>query len=260
MEWLDRFVSIMNVVSETKIEGMSITTIAHSTGLSKGTLHRMLSNMIDYHLIVQNPDTKKYRLGPQSMAWGSRFLLGQDPSRLLSGYCDDLAERTNLYTFLCRIDNGEVYCIYTCQPSKERKKYFVHVGQRMPIHCTAAAKSLIAFLPLAEVNTLFAQHSAVAFTNHTKQETAQLVDELLMIQKTRVAFCHEELELGVAAISTPIVLSNDQMLPTFSITLISDAGFIDEHQELLVKELLRVGSKASEYMELVQLLTSTKGM
>lgn len=190
------------------------------------------------------------------MVWGSRFVLGQDPAGLLSRYCDVLAERTGLYTFLCRINEGEVYCIYTRQPSKIRKKYFVHVGQRMPIHCTAAAKSILAFLPSSQVGLIMSRNHMAKFTDYTKTDVNQIIGELQAVKETRVAFCKEELEMGVSAISTPVFAGNERA--AFSISLISDAAFIQKYEDSLVHELLHIGQEASEHMGRVHLLTSVK--
>ena len=62
MEWMDRFVSIMNAVSMENEHGVGVTSLAGETGLSKGTLHRILQDMVRCRLIVQMPETKKYHL------------------------------------------------------------------------------------------------------------------------------------------------------------------------------------------------------
>lgn len=256
MEWLERFVNVMDIVSESVESGVSITDIARATGLSKGTLHRVLKDMIGHNLVVQNADTRKYSLGPKSLVWGSKFVLGQDPAGLLAQYCDLLAERTNLYTFLCRMSAGEVYCIYTRQPSKFSKKYFVHVGQRMPIHCTAAAKSILAFLPQPVIHHIISQNTRVRFTEYTKVDSHEIINELRTITETGAAFCKEELELGVSGISTPIFTGDGRA--AFSISLLSDAVYITQHHDRLVSEIIHIGKQASEQMARIRLLSSVK--
>ncbi|WP_282200937.1 IclR family transcriptional regulator [Collibacillus ludicampi] len=257
MEWMDRFTAVMDSVSEGGMDGLGVTEIARKTGLTKGTLHRMLKSMVEHRLIVQDPRTRKYRLGPKSMQWGSRFLVGQDPSGLLSDYCDLLAERTDLYTYLCRFDSGEVYCIYTRQPSTSRNKYFVHVGQRMPLHCSAAAKAILAFQPPSVVNALLLKEKPVKYTEFTKTDIQGRITELNEVFKSRIAFCEEELEVGVTAMSTPIFHGKREAL--LSISLIGSTSYINSHRELLINELLQIGEKASEHIASAHLLTSTRG-
>lgn len=254
VEWLDRFVAVMNIISEATIEGISMTEIANQTDLKKGTLHRMLSDMVAQRLITQSLATKRYRLGPQAMVWGSKFVVGQDPSGLLSGYCDSLAKNTNLYVFLCRFVNGEVYCTYTRQPSNGRNKYFVHVGQKLPLHCSAAAKAILAFQPFLEVTTLLSQDSTIKYTDYTKTDPADILAELHMIKDSHVAFCKEELEMGVSTISTPVFINNDEAF--FSISLIGGIAYMNQYEESLINSLRQVGQAASEQMRMTHVLTS----
>ena len=246
---------VMDSISEGSMVGLGVTELVNRTQLSKGTLHRMLTSMVKHNLISQNTETRKYRLGPKSMVWGSRFLAGQDTFALLTEYCDLLAERTGLYTHLCRFDAGEVYCIYTRQPSEGRTAYFVHVGQRMPLHCTAAAKAILAFQPPSAVNSLFAKEQVQRYTEYTKIDLQELKAELDEVSKTRVAFCVEEIEPGVSAISTPVFHRKGEAL--FSIGLLEATQHLNSRRESLIEELLKMGEKASERMAAAYLLTST---
>ena len=259
MEWLDRFVSVMDIISEESMEGLGTSELAKRTLLSKGTLHRMLKEMLGHGLIVQNPQTHKYSLGIKSMVWGSRFLEGQDPIGLLREHCDLLAQRTNLYTYLCRFDAGQVYCTYTKQPSDVRNTYFVHVGQRMPLHCTAAAKAILAYQSPDTVESLFLKESAERFTEYTKADVHVLRAELEEVAKQRVAFCVEEMEPGVSAVATPIFHGKGEVLT--SIGLIAASQYIDANRDDLVKELISIEEKASARISSAYLLASTgRGM
>jgi len=254
VEWLDRMVAVMDIISEATLDGISMTEIANKTDLKKGTIHRMLRDMVDQKLVTQNITSKKYGLGPKAMVWGSKFVLGQDPSGLLSRYCDMLAVSTNLYAFLCRFTNGEVYCTYTRQPSNERNKYFVHVGQKMPLHCSAAAKAILAFQPSSEVDFLLSRNSTIKYTDATKIGLTHVMDELSIIKDSHVAFCKEELEIGVSTISTPVFINQDEAL--FSISLIGGISYMNQHEESLINALRKIGQEASEQMRIIHVLSS----
>ena len=256
MEWLDRLVAVMDIISEATMDGISMTEIANITDLKKGTLHRILREMVDHSLIIQSISTKKYRLGPKTMVWGSNFVLGQDPSGLLSGYCDTLAASTNLYVFLCRFVNGEVYCTYARQPSNGRNTYFVHVGQKMPLHCSAAAKAILAFQPPHKVDVLISRNSNVKYTDYTNMDRTHLIDELGIIKDSHVAFCKEELEMGVSTISTPIFINKDEAL--FSISLIGGISYMNRYEESLINTLCKFGEDASEQLRITHVLTSNE--
>lgn len=255
MEWLNRFVTIMDLISMASIDGIGTSELSKKTLLSKGTLYRILQNMVEHDLIVQDSQTHKYSLGPRSMVWGGTFLAGRDPIRLLWEHCDQLAHRTGLYTYLCRLDAGQVYCVYTKQPSTVRNTYFVHVGQRMPLHCTAAAKAIVAFHPLDSIESLLSQEPLQRYTENTKIDLNDLAVEYHEITRTRVAFCTEEIEVGISAMATPVFHGKDKVVS--SIGLIGTRQEIEDNQELLIKELRQIEVKASARMSSAYLLAST---
>lgn len=261
MEWLDRFTKLMDILSYSTQEGLGIAEISLQTDISKSTLCRMLKDMDRHSLVFQDSVTKKYRLGTRSMLWGTQFLSRQDPDGLLTENCNVLAERTGLYTYLCRLDADEIFCIYTRQPGKERTKYFVHVGQRMPVHCTAAAKAILSFQSRSLTEDLFqkaeAQGRLQAFTVKTKTTLNELLPELQMIPETRIAQCEEELELGVSALSTPVF--DNQRRVNYCLNIIGSASYIQEHRSELINELLHIGDLASEQLAVAIRLSSIEG-
>ena len=252
MEWLDRFVSVMDIVSDTSLDGMSMTEIQHETGLAKSTLHRMLTDMVDQGLLSQIQANKRYRIGPRSMVWGSKYLEGQDPSKLLARFCDLLSQRTGLYVFLCRYDDGEVYCIYTRRPDAQRVKYFVHIGQKMPLHCSAASKAILAFQNPKEVEYLLSRQNYQPFTEYTKCKQKDILKELEQVKEAGVAFCRNEMEAGVTTISVPVTFSGEEVM--FSISLIGETSDLESREINLLRELLRTGQEASKFMKLAKSL------
>lgn len=256
MEWLERIVSVMDIISTESMEGIGISELSKRTLLGKGTLHRMLQGMVEHKLLMKHQETRKYSLGPKAMVWGSKFLAGHDPIELLREQCDVLAQRTGLYTYLSRFDSGQVYCIYTKQPSDIRHTYFVHVGQRMPLYCTAAAKAIFAFQAPDIVESVFLRERQEKFTMYTKTNIEEIKTELSEVAKTKVAFCQEEMEPNVVAIATPVFHNKNEIAA--SIGLIGAAAHINQNREFLIKELIATGERASNRMESAYLLASTK--
>lgn len=255
MEWLDRFISVMDTISDEGKQGLGVSEISRRTSLTKGTLHRILRNMVEHRLVVQDTVSKKYRLGYKSMMWGSQFLSGLDTSNILSEYCDTLAEETGLYTHLSRFDTNEVFCIYTRQPNKSRNKYFVHVGQRMPLHCAAAAKSILAFQPKDVAEGLLLRNQPLTkYTDATKTEIVELKQEMEEISTRSIAFCEEELEEGVTAVSTPVFHDKDNVV--LSISIVGSSKYINENRYFLTNALLEIGQKASQHLGYAHVLTT----
>jgi len=254
MEWLNRFTEVMDCLCESPVEGIGISELARRTQLSKSTIHRMLNSMMEHRLVTQNTQTKQYGLGPRAMFWGSQFLRSQDPIGVMGQYCEEISSRTGLYSYLSRFQGDQVYCTHTHQPSHLRNKYFVHVGQRMPFYCTAASKVILAYQEQDRIHSLLLRESFQAITPYTLSTREELERELLAVLKEGVAYCLQELELGVSAISVPIF--HEEGKTTVSLSVVGECSVIENNKEEIIHHLKIVSDKASKHLKSMYLLTS----
>ncbi|WP_162297074.1 IclR family transcriptional regulator [Sporolactobacillus pectinivorans] len=254
MEWMDRFVKLMDTISDCPPSGIGITELSKETLLSKGTLHRMLQCMLDHKIVLQSHETKKYMLGPKSMKWGSTFLQMQDPVGLLAQYCNRLGEETGLYAFICRFQGDEIFCTYTHQPSEMRNSFFVHVGQRMPLHCAAAAEIILAYQAADIIKTMIEKEKLTAYTPFTVTDETEIARRLRLARGARIASCMQELELGQSALSAPIFHQPDQTV--ISISVVGDHHDIEARTEDLIKALKKISAEASEHLMSMNTLSS----
>ncbi|MFL6517233.1 MAG: IclR family transcriptional regulator [Bacillus sp. (in: firmicutes)] len=256
MDWLNRFTDVMDCISEHSVEGIGVSELSRRTNLSKSTIHRMLSSMLSKQFVTQNHQTKNYLLGPKALFWGSQFLRSQDPNGLMGKYCEEISGKTGLYSYLCIFHGEQFYCTYTHQPSHLRNKYFVHVGQRMPSYCTAAAKAILAYQQPDCIQTLLAKESYKQFTPFTLTNQEALEWELETVFKEEIAYCHQELEIGVTAISAPIFHKEKKC--AMSLSIVGESMLIDSNKETNIQNLKTVAEKASSHLTSMHMLTSIR--
>ena len=256
MEWMSRFVSVMDVLSRHAQDGMGVTELAEATGLSKATLHRTLQDMIAHRLALQEPRTRRYYPGPTVMVWGSRFVAGRDISRVLAPSCDAIAARLGFYAFLSRYVSDEVYCIYARQPRPEARTYYVHVGQRMPIYASAAAKAILAFQPEAKVQFLMEHAARNVFTDCTHVNVAEIMAELAEVRKARIAWCREEMERGVYAVSVPV--AGRSRTVEYSLSLVGSAE-LWQARDVAEQQLLAALPKLEETLQAAEAYQQSDG-
>lgn len=256
MEWLNRFTDVMDCISENPIEGIGISELSRRTALSKSTVHRMLSSMMSHQLVTQNSQTKQYVLGPKAMFWGSQFLRSQDPIGLMGQYCEEISNKTGLYSYLSRFQGDQVYCTHTHQPADFRNKFFVHVGQRMPFYCSAASKAILAYQGPERIRNLLSNETITPITPFTLSSQEAVEMDLEGVLNENVAFCLQELEIGVSAISAPIF--HEQGKTSMSLSVVGESTLIEANKDSIVHDLKIVSEKASEHLKSMHLLTSIK--
>ena len=77
-------------------------------------------------------------------------------------------------------------------------------GSRVPIHCTANGKLLLAFAPRRRRERLLSSISLERYTRNTLTERAALHRELLEIRRRGYAEDNEEFLVGVCCLAVPV--------------------------------------------------------
>src|SRR5690606_22737780 len=138
------------------------------TGLSKGTLARMLNTLVLFRLVRHEESDSTYRLGHRLFelahrVWESFDLRGA-AAPVLDRLADEIAETVAIAT----IDADEV--LYIDQRSRGGAFGFrIEVGRRAPLHCTAGGKALLAFAAPHEQRALL---DRIRLTRHTANTIA----------------------------------------------------------------------------------------
>jgi DNA-binding IclR family transcriptional regulator len=88
-------------------------------------------------------------------------------------------------------------------PPERQVKNIGRVGRRMPAHCTAAGKLLLAYLPPEELEQAIPT-KLQRFTPHTITDPGQLGRELAQIRERDYAVAREELEEGLNAVAASV--------------------------------------------------------
>jgi DNA-binding IclR family transcriptional regulator len=131
-------------------------------------------------------------------------LLGALPRRALSVLAD-LSDRVQAQTYLSVLAQDDVVGVESAQPANGRRLNIVsYEARRIPLHCGAAAKAILAFQPSQYTNRMIQRCNFQPFTMYTIASPAELFTQLETVYRTGYALCKEEFELGVTALAVPI--------------------------------------------------------
>jgi DNA-binding IclR family transcriptional regulator len=110
-----------------------------------------------------------------------------------------------------------------------------HMGARLPLHCTASGKALLAGLQSDELQRVVPE-TLKAYTPNTRTDRAVLLLELEEVRRTGVAYDHEEYVMGVCAVATPV---RDAVGAIGALTVEVPANRFSEREDLIASALLR---------------------
>ncbi len=246
MQGIQRQVALLDAISGAPGSGASIGNLCRATGLPKSTAHRMLESLKEHGMVVQEEDSKKWRLGPKVAFWAGKYLEGPSSLAPLSRFVCRLSQETQFFSYLTVLDHGELVCVAVERPER-KAQVFVQLGSRIPILSTAAAKALLAHQPESVARPLVER--AIAENPHTRFDTVTVgsyFEELAETCRCGYAKCTEELEVGVSALGAPILNARDY--PVASLTAVAPTAALVKEWDSTIEKLLAITGEASAMM------------
>jgi len=185
------------------LEDASLTELQRRLGVSGPTLFRILATLAERGYVEKHPRSGRYRASLR--AWA----LGAQVARRVS--LVDVA-RPHLQTLLAEateaphlaVLQGEAIVIIDRLEAPHPVRVDTYVGQRVPAHCSATGKAILAFLPEPALTAALAQ-PLTRFTAATTVDRTSLARELAAIRAQGHAVNQGEWRPGVCAIAVPIL-------------------------------------------------------
>lgn len=201
---LDRALDVLEALAEADDE-ITLSQLTERVGLPLGTVHRLLSSLVERGYAAQDRETRLYGPGPRVLevaaraAANRRFSLSRIARPALQELTSATDETSNLLTL--QGDEG----VYSEQVSSARLvRMFTEVGQRVPLYCTGGGKAILSGLSPDQIEAYLSRTSLRAFTPKTLASPDRLRDELEQARLRGFALDDEEREAGVCCVAAPI--------------------------------------------------------
>jgi IclR family pca regulon transcriptional regulator len=111
------------------------------------------------------------------------------------------------------------------------------LGSRLPVHCTATGRVLLAALPPEEAELRLKRMVREQLTPHTTTDVAALMGILKEVRAKGYALSKEEIEIGVNSIAVPIRGADGQTIASMSIVCATSRRTIESIIEDFLPEL-----------------------
>jgi DNA-binding IclR family transcriptional regulator len=197
---------------------MGIAEISEKMNMGLSTVHRILNTLKYRGYILQNQKTLKYRLGMKLFELGCEVQSTKNLIKNTRSYLKKLTELTKETSNLAILEGKEVIYLNTIE-SSEILRTGIHQGTRLPAHCTALGKVLLAFLPQEDFNSLYENNKLlVSITPNSISSFDGLKKELKKVKEQGYAIDREEFKVGINCISSPIFGKDGKFIAAISIT------------------------------------------
>lgn len=185
-----------------------IADMAEELELGRSTTHRYATTLVTLGYLEQGP-SRKYRLASRVSDFGLSLLDSMVVRRVAREHLRELRARTGRTASLGVLGEGEVAYIDRWQGARQGQYAVdagVGLGTRLPLHCTAAGKVLLARLPEVEQRETIAKLRLAKRGPKTITTKTALRAELeRVLAGDGVAVEDEELLAGRRAVAAAVV-------------------------------------------------------
>ena len=182
---------------------LGVTEIAERVGLAKPTVYGLLRTLEKHDLVVQDPDSGKYSLGPGVLQLGNAYLDGSELRARSLLWAEALAQRANEAVWVATLSGTRVIVLHhVFRP--DNTVQILEVGAAIPWHACALGHAIVAQLPASASARVMAA-DLVPLTGRTKTTRAVLSRALGQVRKNGYAVEDQEATVGDAGVAAPIM-------------------------------------------------------
>ncbi|MEM8948897.1 MAG: IclR family transcriptional regulator [Pseudomonadota bacterium] len=212
---LDRAIDIMTAVSE--VDGITLTSIAHQTGTTTSTTHRILTSLETNGFVTMDKERKLWFIGVTAFQIGNGFLRNRKVVDMARPLMRDLMGETGESVNLGVEDDGSI--VYLAQIECHNPiRAFHRPGTRTMIHSSAMGKAILATWSDGEIKKLMEKVGMPGFTRKTLTDDRRFFADLEKTRERSWALDDEEATVGMRCVAAAICNEFNEVVAAVSIS------------------------------------------
>ena len=221
-----------------------VTEVSQALNLSKSKAHALLASLASVGLL-RHTKAGRYRIGWSVLAMNRVLGATTEFFYYARPAMHALAARTGELIHLGTLDGGQV--VYVHRVGGPRAvRIAVSAGNRLPAHCSAIGKVLLAHLPSGARRDLLVNTDLVARTAHTITDPALLEAHLIDVCRQGFAFDRDEAVEGISCVAAPITAPGQGVVAAMSMTMPSDR--LNADRDLYTRWIVHAGKHTSRHL------------
>ncbi len=200
---LERGLAVLELIAHQP-EGLTLTEINEALKLSSASGFRIATALEELGYVQREATTKRFRLTHKLLLLGQPRPAGRSLVAAALEPMRRVLHATGETTQLCCLA-GDACVIIEQLPSLYPFKYFVDLGSRVPLHCAAPGKAMLAFLPPSDLARLLEDMRLEKHTKNTLTSRKVLLAELDHTRTSGYAVdCGEHFE-AIHCVAAPVL-------------------------------------------------------
>lgn len=208
-------IDILQVFSPSEPR-LSLADIATRLDLPKSTAHNLLQTLLSRGL-VEKVDGDHYALGTTLISLTQAVRVNVELRDRAAPVLRELADVCRESVLLAILDGNYLLYVYAIE-SPSRLLGRTAVGDRVPLHCTAIGKSILAHLPIQDVEAIIIAVGMPPSTEATITDLPTLLKDLELIRQRGYSLDCQEHEASTFCIGAPIFDASGRIIAACSIS------------------------------------------
>src|SRR5574337_162071 len=194
-----RLFALLEVIAATD-QHHTLQSLVEETGLPKATLHRMLQQLEAAELLQREGDNRHYGIGARLRRLAENLLLNDTQRGARHAVLRKLVEQVGESCNITALSGDEVIYLDRVETAAPLR-FYLRAGSRVPVHCSASGKVLLAQMSPAQRRRLLAHAPLEKFTATTNTDLDRLEREIARVRKNGYALDEEEFLPGLMCIA-----------------------------------------------------------
>ncbi len=186
---------------------LGVAELSRRLELDRSAVQRLVSSLADAGLLDQDQVSSKYRLGLGLLELSGTMVKCRGFPDVVRPYLRHLADLVSESTYLGVLDRASVLEIEEI-PGPHMIQHSGWTGRRLPLHCSASGKALLAGMPPEDAEALIARLDLQPLTGEAITERDDLRLEIAKVRERGYATDFGEYVAGTNALAVPLSLSN----------------------------------------------------
>ncbi len=223
---VERAFRLLDLLSFSE-EGLTLSDLARSLGMSKGSVHGLLKTL-ESNRVVEQVEDRHYILGPRIFDLAQAYGQRPDLRRFALPVMRRLAASISQTVFLGRVEEDRIRILECIEDEHGPPSLRISArrGGRIPLLAGATARVVLATWPQAKREAFLRSQPLPAFTERSITDAGQFLAAIEETARTGIGEDHEEYLIGVNAIAVPIYGSGGLL-----VALLWIAGFAADFGE-----------------------------
>lgn len=196
-----RAIDVLEYLSKNP-EGITISELAEALNIPTNSVFRILRTLSTRGYVIQNK--KRYEISSKLFALGAHAIAEETLFEKITPVMRELRDEIKETVIFGKL-SGDKGVILEQIRGLYPVKVVVEVGYNFPLHSSAPAKAIMAFLPEEERISLLDTCTFEPFTDNTITDRESFTEELKKVKDEGFAYDMEEADSDVRCIAAPIM-------------------------------------------------------